>query len=147
MTKQISQLVDFSSGRGEWEGNMPFIAYAKEWHIWSLIIIINSLELMKIIINNYTSIEPPPGASTKLGRSSGRDVVAARSLPPVDASVPLVAGTQPHYRPRTWASRYALRAWTSDPFNHVTRQLLSYLSHQETTFSRPSRSYRCIRAS
>ena len=134
-------------GGAGWKEMAPFIAYAKEWHIWSLIIIINSLELMKIIINNNRPIEPPPGASTKLGRSSGRDVVAARSLPPVDASVPLVAGTQPHYRPRTWASRFGLRVWTSYPLIPVPRRLLSYLTHQETTFSRPSHSHRCTRAS
>ena len=40
-------------------------------------------------------------------------------------------------RPRTWVSARNSRIWTSDPSNHLTRHLLSYLDHQETTVLRP----------
>ena len=39
--------------------------------------------------------------------------------------------------PAKWVSASNSRIWTSDPSSHLTRHLLSYLDHQETTVLRP----------
>ena len=38
-----------------------------------------------------------------------------------------------HYRLRTWVSAFLVRVLTLDLLEHVTRRLLSYLAHQDTT--------------
>jgi hypothetical protein len=40
-----------------------------------------------------------------------------------------------------------VRVLTSDPSTHITRRLLSYLNHQDTTVSRRGTSYQRLRAS
>ena len=48
------------------------------------------------------------------------------------------------YRPRTWVRGYSLRVLTLDLSQHITRRLLSYLSHQEMTPSRHGPSYQVV---
>ena len=50
---------------------------------------------------------------------------------------------KPPNRPLTWVTGYTVRVLTSYPSIHITRRLLSYLNHQDTTVSHHGTSYQC----
>ena len=98
-----------------------------------------STQTMRRLLSYLPHQEPTPS-------SHNPSYQCGKTFPGIPVSPPKGAQNG-RKRPRTWVLGDTLRVLTLDPSKHITRRLLSYLDHQETTPSRHSPSYQCARHS